>query len=245
MAQRGRRAALPARGSALAARGRLSSPRRRRGSSGGCRSRVTSHPASRHVADLGLMVAARPPAPGDRQRAARADGRVGARQRGREARAPRLPHNEPAIALYEWFGFVQEGYRRAPLPPRRRIPGRDPDGLRHRHRVSGLVQHYGLIALFLIVMLESGGVPLPGETALVAAGVFASSGRLDIVAVIAVAAAAAIIGDNVGYWIGRTGGRSVLTRWRSHPARCPGPRASSSATGRRRSSSDASSRSCA
>jgi membrane protein DedA with SNARE-associated domain len=79
--------------------------------------------------------------------------------------------------------------------------------------VSGLVEHYGLLALFLIVMLESGGVPLPGETALVAAGVFASSGRLDIVAVIVVAAAAAIIGDNLGYWIGRTGGRSVLTRW--------------------------------
>ena len=79
--------------------------------------------------------------------------------------------------------------------------------------MSGLVEHYGLLALFLIVMLESGGVPLPGETALVAAGVFASSGRLDIVAVIVVAAAAAIIGDNLGYWIGRTGGRSVLTRW--------------------------------
>jgi len=79
--------------------------------------------------------------------------------------------------------------------------------------VSGLVEHYGLLALFLIVMLESGGVPLPGETALVAAGVFASSGRLDIVAVIVVAATAAIIGDNLGYWIGRTGGRSVLTRW--------------------------------
>jgi membrane protein DedA with SNARE-associated domain len=54
--------------------------------------------------------------------------------------------------------------------------------------VSGLVEHYGLLALFLIVMLESLGVPLPGETALVAAGVFASRGRLDIAAVIAVAA---------------------------------------------------------
>jgi len=78
--------------------------------------------------------------------------------------------------------------------------------------MSGLVQHYGLIALFLIVMLESGGIPLPGETALVAAGVFASSGDLNIVAVIAVAAAAAIIGDNLGYWVGRTGGRRVLER---------------------------------
>jgi membrane protein DedA with SNARE-associated domain len=80
--------------------------------------------------------------------------------------------------------------------------------------VSGLVHHYGLLALFLIVMLESGGLPLPGETALIAAGVFASSGRLDIAAVIAVAAVAAIVGDNLGYWIGRTGGRRLLERSR-------------------------------
>jgi membrane protein DedA with SNARE-associated domain len=80
--------------------------------------------------------------------------------------------------------------------------------------MSGLVHHYGLIALFLIVMLESAGVPLPGETALVAAGVFASQGDLNIVEVIAVAAAAAIIGDNMGYWIGRTGGRKLLERWK-------------------------------
>ena len=79
--------------------------------------------------------------------------------------------------------------------------------------MSGFVHHYGLLALFLIVMLESGGVPLPGETALIAAGVFASRGELNPVAVIAVAATAAIVGDNLGYWIGRTGGRSVLTRF--------------------------------
>jgi len=78
--------------------------------------------------------------------------------------------------------------------------------------MSGLVHHYGLIALFLIVMLESGGVPLPGETALVTAGVFASRGELDIIEVIAVAATAAILGDNVGYWAGRTGGRKLLER---------------------------------
>jgi membrane protein DedA with SNARE-associated domain len=79
--------------------------------------------------------------------------------------------------------------------------------------VSGLVHHYGLLALFVIVMLESGGVPIPGETALIAAGIFASRGRLDITAVIAVAATAAIVGDNIGYWIGRTGGRRLLDRW--------------------------------
>jgi membrane protein DedA with SNARE-associated domain len=79
--------------------------------------------------------------------------------------------------------------------------------------VSGLVHHYGLLALFLIVMLESGGVPLPGETALVAAAIFASQGKLNIVEVIGVAAAAAIIGDNLGYWVGRTGGRNLLERF--------------------------------
>jgi membrane protein DedA with SNARE-associated domain len=78
--------------------------------------------------------------------------------------------------------------------------------------VNGLVHHYGLVALFLIVMLESGGVPLPGETALVAAAIFASQGKLNIVEVIAVAAAAAIIGDNLGYWVGRSGGRKLLQR---------------------------------
>jgi membrane protein DedA with SNARE-associated domain len=79
--------------------------------------------------------------------------------------------------------------------------------------VTSLVHHYGLIALFLVVMLESGGLPLPGETALVAAAIFASQGKLNIVEVIAVASAAAIIGDNLGYWVGRTGGRRVLERF--------------------------------
>jgi membrane protein DedA with SNARE-associated domain len=79
--------------------------------------------------------------------------------------------------------------------------------------MTGLVHHYGLVALFLVVMLESGGVPLPGETALVAAAIFAARGQMDIWEVISVAAAAAIIGDNLGYWIGRTGGRKLLERF--------------------------------
>ena len=79
--------------------------------------------------------------------------------------------------------------------------------------MTGLVHDYGLIALYVIVMLESGGVPLPGETALVAAGVFASRGDLPIVGVISVAAAAAIIGDNLGYWAARVYGRRLIRRW--------------------------------
>ena len=80
--------------------------------------------------------------------------------------------------------------------------------------MTGLVHHYGLVALFVVVMLESGGAPLPGETALIAAAIFAADGHLNIAEVIAVAAVAAIVGDNIGYWLGRLGGRAVLERWR-------------------------------
>lgn len=74
-------------------------------------------------------------------------------------------------------------------------------------------QSWALVLLFLLVGVESAGVPLPGETALVASGVLASQSKLNIVAVIVVAASAAIIGDNGGYWIGRKGGRKLLERW--------------------------------
>jgi membrane protein DedA with SNARE-associated domain len=79
--------------------------------------------------------------------------------------------------------------------------------------VTHFVEHYGLVFLFAIVCLESAGLWLPGETAVIAAGVYAAEGRLSIVAVIVVAAAAAIIGDNIGYWLGREGGRRLLYRY--------------------------------
>ena len=74
-------------------------------------------------------------------------------------------------------------------------------------------QSWALLLLFLLICVESAGVPLPGETALVASGVLASQGKLNIAAVIVIASAAAIIGDNCGYWIGRKGGRQLLERW--------------------------------
>jgi membrane protein DedA with SNARE-associated domain len=79
--------------------------------------------------------------------------------------------------------------------------------------MESLVQDYGLVILFVLIAMESAGVPLPGETALITAGVLAARGDMDIVEVIVVAAAAAIIGDNVGYWVGRLGGRRLLERW--------------------------------
>jgi len=76
-----------------------------------------------------------------------------------------------------------------------------------------LVETYGLGLLFVLIMLESAGIPLPGETALIGAGLAASRGDLNIVWIIVVAAAAAIIGDNGGYWVARRWGREILGRW--------------------------------
>src|SRR3954463_16559847 len=73
--------------------------------------------------------------------------------------------------------------------------------------------HHGLPILFAVVLIESFGIPLPGETALIAFGVLAAQGHYSIASVIAIAAAAAIVGDNLGYWlIGRLGGRALFQR---------------------------------
>jgi membrane protein DedA with SNARE-associated domain len=80
--------------------------------------------------------------------------------------------------------------------------------------VQPLVAQYGLYAVFVIVMLESAGVPLPGETALVLASIYAgATGDLQIAQVIAAAAAGAIIGDNMGFWVGRHFGMPLLKRY--------------------------------
>lgn len=70
-----------------------------------------------------------------------------------------------------------------------------------------------LLVLFALLVLESFGLPLPGETALIACSVLASQGALSIAAVITVAALAAILGDNLGYWTARRGGRVLLERY--------------------------------
>jgi membrane protein DedA with SNARE-associated domain len=80
--------------------------------------------------------------------------------------------------------------------------------------INHLLTAYGYWAVFFFVALESLGVPLPGETMLVAAGAFAgSTHRLSVWAIFVVAASAAIIGDNIGYWIGEKGGYRLLRRY--------------------------------
>ena len=70
----------------------------------------------------------------------------------------------------------------------------------------------GYAAVFALIAIETMGIPLPGETALFTAGILASRGDLSIEIVIGVAAAAAILGDNVGFLIGRRLGRRLLLR---------------------------------
>jgi membrane protein DedA with SNARE-associated domain len=79
--------------------------------------------------------------------------------------------------------------------------------------LSSPLEHYGLLAILLLVFLEDFGVPVPGETVLIAGAVYAGSGRLNIVEVAVIAFAAAVFGDNIGYAIGRFGGQAIVLRW--------------------------------
>src|SRR5438876_9606368 len=76
--------------------------------------------------------------------------------------------------------------------------------------MAGLIGSYGYAVLFLLVGLESLGIPLPGETALVTAAAFAALGHLSISAVIATAVAAAIIGDNAHAFFEQHGPKTVF-----------------------------------
>jgi len=75
------------------------------------------------------------------------------------------------------------------------------------------LQHYGLWAIGLLIMLEDFGIPVPGETILIGGAIYAGAGRLNIVAVGVVGFIAAVIGDNIGFAIGHFGGRALALRW--------------------------------
>ena len=77
-------------------------------------------------------------------------------------------------------------------------------------QIPTFVSHYGYAAIFCVVAIESAGVPFPGETTLLSAAIFAGHSHslghdsLNIFGVVAAAAAGAIVGDNIGFWVGRT-----------------------------------------
>ena len=78
--------------------------------------------------------------------------------------------------------------------------------------IIDLPANVGYAAVFALIAVETMGIPVPGETALIGAALLAHDGQLDIVWLVALAAAAAIIGDNVGFAIGRKGGRKLFAR---------------------------------
>ena len=80
-------------------------------------------------------------------------------------------------------------------------------------RVLSLIEHYGYLVVFFGVMIESIGVPLPGETILIASGLLAQRGHLDVGDAIAFGILGAVVGDQIGYWAGREGGRPFVLRW--------------------------------
>lgn len=79
--------------------------------------------------------------------------------------------------------------------------------------LSGTLQHYGLWAIGLLITLEDFGVPVPGETILIAGAIFAGAGRINVVALGVVAFVAAVTGDNIGFAIGHFGGRALALRF--------------------------------
>jgi membrane protein DedA with SNARE-associated domain len=81
------------------------------------------------------------------------------------------------------------------------------------HGVAPILDRWGYLAVAGVIGVESFGVPAPGQTIMVAAAVYAGAGRLNVVAVGAIAFIAAVLGDNVGYWIGVRGGRRVVHRF--------------------------------
>jgi membrane protein DedA with SNARE-associated domain len=80
--------------------------------------------------------------------------------------------------------------------------------------ITHLVQSYGYYAVSALIALESMGIPLPGETALITAALYAgTTHHLNVVVLAVVAAFAAVIGDNAGYWTGRMGGQRLAERY--------------------------------
>lgn len=81
------------------------------------------------------------------------------------------------------------------------------------HALQGPLDHYGLAAVGLFLVLEDFGVPVPGETTLILAAVYAGTGRMNLIALIVVGILAAVLGDNIGFGIGHFGGQPFIDRF--------------------------------
>jgi membrane protein DedA with SNARE-associated domain len=92
------------------------------------------------------------------------------------------------------------------MPPSAELPG-------FLAGVAPILDRWGYLAIAGVIGVESFGVPAPGQTIMVAAAIYAGAGRMNIFGVAAVCFVAAVLGDNVGYWIGKRGGRKAVHRF--------------------------------
>ncbi len=86
------------------------------------------------------------------------------------------------------------------------------DGIISTTNLESLLHHWGYWMVFGAMLLENAGLPLPGETVTLLGGYAAGSGHLDVFGVMGAAAGGAILGDNLGYWVGRRAGWGLLLR---------------------------------
>jgi membrane protein DedA with SNARE-associated domain len=81
------------------------------------------------------------------------------------------------------------------------------------HSLEPTLNNYGYLAVAGLVLIEDFGVPVPGETVLILGAVYAGSGRLSIILVVLLGFLGAVVGDNIGFALGRFGGRRLVERW--------------------------------
>ena len=122
-------------------------------------------------------------------------------------RALKIPRPLAKIAVSGWTKEALFLHRRASIPEPASVK------LSLVEHLQPLVHHYGYLAVLFFVALESAGIPMPGETVLISAAIFAGAGALNIFLVIACAAIAAITGDNAGYWVGREFGFPLIHKY--------------------------------
>jgi membrane protein DedA with SNARE-associated domain len=92
------------------------------------------------------------------------------------------------------------------MPPPADLPS-------YLHGIAPILDRWSYLAVAAIIGVESFGFPAPGQTIMVVAAIYSSSGRLDVWLVGIIAFLAAVIGDNIGYWIGLRGGRKAVHRF--------------------------------
>lgn len=133
--------------------------------------------------------------------------------------AAKPPHCEPVTqaAFLKFGSAARSGYNHGSPHGQSRFSAEGVLDFLSADWLHHLFATYGIWVLFAVVMLESMGVPVPGETALVTSALYAgATHRIGIFVVIAVAAAAAIVGDNLGYLVGRSVGFRLLARYGSY-----------------------------